>query len=305
MQLSDEAAELWTHLLERAIHAGIRVSFSAIQGIVDRRGEWWLAPRTIDRDSMVSTIQTSVAEPDHARLLEALALDAIDPSSPFGNDLVGAITTGYVLHAYLARRDHLGVRAAVGALNGDRAIIDTPVMLRLLGPVDQCRPVERAIHAAVEAGMEVVAVEHYFDELEELLGRIERDMLGELLDRPIDAVAAAVLAGLIDDDVVRMWLLACRSGTYAGWADFRAAARELRARLTRMGVTVRPHRNSDPDEIERFRSALRRIANRGPEQIDRDANTMAMAARRRRRSRSARTFWPGAWVITTDRRMPE
>src|SRR5205823_4521552 len=96
--------------------------------------------------------------------------------TPFGNDLVMHITVGYMLHAFIARRDNLGSRRAVGSLNGDRAILDTPVLLPLLGSEERERPIRLAIEAAIAAGMNVVVPQHYLEELLEVVARVEEQV---------------------------------------------------------------------------------------------------------------------------------
>ena len=77
-----------------------------------------------------------------AELLEAIAHDAIDPLTTFGNDLVSSITVGYMLHAFVGRADRVADRAVIGSLRGDRAIIDTNVLVQLLGVPEQREPLQ-------------------------------------------------------------------------------------------------------------------------------------------------------------------
>lgn len=89
---------------------------------------------------MIAVINSTATKPEDAELLSALALEAFDPLSTFGNDLVMHITVGYMLHSFIARRDNLGARKASGTLRGDRAVLDTPVLLPLLGTEEQSGP---------------------------------------------------------------------------------------------------------------------------------------------------------------------
>lgn len=302
--LSDEAARVWTHHLELALHASIRQAFAAYQGDVQQQSDWWLTPRTFDRDALVTSIESTTAESAHASLLTGLAFEAIDPLSTFGSDLVTHITIGYMLHAFMGRRDHIGVRAAIGALTGDRVILDTPILLQLLGVADQREPYEHAIRAAVAAKMEVIALDHYLEELRELLARNGRDTYPDVRETLAGGVDPEVLAGVVEDQVISLWLRAVARGLYKSWEDLSIAAANLEGELAALGVTVRAHGNKDAGLVERIDKILAEEAtNRGPVQRLRDANTIVMARRARERMAPMRPFWPGAWVVTTDRHM--
>jgi hypothetical protein len=306
LELSAEAARVWTHHLEMALHASIRQAFSAYQGAVERQSEWWLTPRAFDRSALTASIEASTADSAHSSLLTALALEAIDPLASFGSALVTHITIGYMLHAFLGRRDHLGVRIAIGSLTGDRAILDTPILLQLLGSPSQRAPFERAIRAAVEAHMEVIALDHYLVELRELLARNERESYLEVRQTLASGVPPDLLASVVEDRVVALWLGALARGRYSSWSDFSRAADDLQTDLEALGVVVRSHGNKDEAEVRRVDAVLQEEAlHRGALQRQRDSHTVVMAHRSRDRSAAGNPFWPGAWVITTDRHMAD
>jgi hypothetical protein len=303
-----EQAQLWVGILVRAILAGVRGSVAAYIGDVEIRGERALAPRAFNRDDMIAVIGAAVAKPEDAELLSALALEAFDPLSTFGNDLVMHITVGYMLHAFVARRDNLGARRAAGSLRDHRAILDTPVLLPLLGTEEQSGPILRAISAALSTDMEVIVPEHYLTEVIEVVDRVEREYVRELEAELRGGVSADLLGRMVDEEVISLWLRAMDGGVYADWAGFRAAALGLRERLTLLGVIVRDHRNTDADNVDDIERRLTaeiasRGSGRGRAQIRRDAESIAMARRRRARPDPAHGFWPGAWIITPDSQM--
>lgn len=235
-------------------------------------------------------------------------LEAFDPLSPFGNDLVMHITVGYMLHAFVARRDNLGARRATGTLREHRAILDTPVLLPLLGTEEQSGPILRAISAAIAAGMEVVVPVHYLTEVVEVVDRVEREYVRELEADLRGGVSADLLGRMVDDEVLSLWLRAMDGGVYSTWRDFRAAALGLRERLELLGVTVREHNNTTADNVDDIERRLTveieaNTRGRGRAQIRRDAETIAMARRRRARPDPAHGFWPGCWIITPDGQM--
>ena len=171
---------MWVTILVKAILAGVRGSVAAYIGEVEVRGDTALAPRTFNRDDMIIVINSTATKREDAELLSALALEAFDPLSTFGNDLVMHITVGYMLHSFIARRDNLGARKATGTMRGDRAILDTPVLLPLLGTEEQSGPIRRSISAAIAAGMEVIAPDYYLDEVMEVVDRIQRQYVADL-----------------------------------------------------------------------------------------------------------------------------
>lgn len=303
-----EQAQLWVGILVRAILAGVRGSVAAYIGDVEVRGERALAPRVFNRDEMMAVIGAAVTNPEDAELLSALALEAFDPLSTFGNDLVMHITVGYMLHAFVARRDNLGARRAVGTLRGHRAILDTPVLLPLLGTEEQSGPIHRAITAARAADMEVIVPEYYLAEVLEVVDRVEREYVRELEADLRGGLSADLLGRMVDDEVLSLWLRAMDGGVYTNWTEFRAAAVGLRDRLLLLGVNVRDHNNTNTDNVDDIDRRLAaevaaNTAGRGRAQIRRDAETIAMARRRRARPDPAHGFWPGAWIITPDGQM--
>ena len=68
------------------------------------------------------TITEAISDPDDVALLKTLAQKAIDPLTTFGSDLVTSITVGYMLHAFVGRRDRVNARAVIGspAIKGRR-----------------------------------------------------------------------------------------------------------------------------------------------------------------------------------------
>jgi hypothetical protein len=155
--------------------------------------------------------------------------------------------------------------------------------------------------------MEVIAFDHYLEELRELVSRIEADNPDIAHYRRGAEDQAGVAGWIISDDAAAAWLAAVDEGRYRDWADFRATVASLGDRLQSIGVVVRPHGNGHRDNVDACEQALvRDIEIRGghrtPQATRRDAETMAMALRNRRR-KPPRTFFPGAWVITPDSHM--
>lgn len=300
-------AELWLDRLLSALVVGIQSSQSAYLGNVEKIIDGRIIPRGISPDLVLSAIPESTSDPSVTDFLRALAVSAIDPLDPFGNELVSHITTGCVLHSYIAGRDNAAILHRIGSPTGERAVLDTPVLLELIGPVRVQARTETSIRAAVGQGWDAVAAEHSLEEMVDLLEReiprIQRDFTKALESH----TKSEWYAALDQDQLPSMCVEVLRDGTYGTIDEILGAARKLRTRLENIGVTVRVHGNdADQAYVDRSRTALaaqldERSVKRSPIVIDRDAHSMAMAWRRRRRQRISK--WPGAWIITTDRQI--
>jgi hypothetical protein len=305
--VSAEEARLWAMNLQRGLMAAARGLAAPYEGDVVARGAAGLAARRWDEKALRRVLMESAATEDDASLLIALSLDALDSNKAFGNDMVSCITVGYVLHAIMGGRDRVADLRVLGSVHGDRAILDTPILCQLLGTRAQAEPIERLIAAARRAGMEVIALDHYLEELRELVARIETDNPDIAHYRPGAEDQAGVAGWIISDDVASAWLAAVGEGRYSDWSDFRGTVASLGAHLQSIGVVVRPHGNGHRDDVDACeRALLRDVESRGghrtPQAARRDAETMAMALRTRKR-RPPRTFFPGAWVVTPDSHM--
>jgi hypothetical protein len=305
--VSAEEARLWTTNLQHGLMAAARGLAAPYEGDVVARGAGCLAARRWDENALKRVLMESAGTEDDASLLIALALDALDPNKSFGNDMVSCITIGYVLHAIMGGQDRVADLRVLGSVNGDRAILDTPILCQLLGTRAQAEPIERLIASARRAGMEVIVLEHYLDELGELVSRMETDNPDVTHYRPGGADQAGVAGWIMSDDAAIAWLAAVDEGRYRDWPDFRTAVVSLRASLQSIGVVVRGHGNGHRDDVDACERALMhevemRAWHRTPQASRRDAETMAMALRTRKR-KPPRTFFPGAWVITPDTHM--
>jgi len=303
---SREEAELWLGRLVSALVHGIQASQVAYLGHVEEIVGGRLLPKGFDPELVLSALPDGAENPVND-FLRTLALAALDPLDPFGNDLISHITTGCVLHSYVAGRDASPILDQLGPQQAERAVLDTPVLLALIGPTRLRRHAETTLEAAVAAGWDVVTCVHSLTELEELLDR-ELPNIQESFAR---ANAAGIredwYASLDEDQLPSVVVEVLKDGTYQSLNQFRSAATRLPERLEALGVTVREHHNEEDPYLDRCRQSLtehlqensRRA--RSASVIDRDAQSMAVAWRRRRRQTKSK--WPGAWIITSDRQL--
>jgi len=300
-----ETAMLWLDKLVGSLIAGIRTSQAAYIGDVEALVTGHVRPKKINRDIVMQGLN-DVESPAVREFLEAAALSAIDPLDPFGNELVSHITTGCILHAFVAGRPRQVILDKIGRPDGVRVILDTPLLVQLVGPKRLREPLWEAIDLATGAGWDVVVCKHSLEELAELLEREVPIVANQVREALMRGTSSELYATLVDDQLPSIFIESLRDGTYHH-EDLAHAHQGLDVELERVGVTVRDHNNDieGPHWVNKCRAALDSLVNdRSEIVIDRDAQTMAMAWRRRRGHRVQRgNSWPAAWVITFDRKM--
>ncbi|WP_394553105.1 hypothetical protein ACDF64_01935 [Agromyces sp. MMS24-JH15] len=306
VSLSDDQSALWLERIVSALISGIQASQDAYLGNVDHLVGKRLHPKTIDYDRVLAGLTTERGDKAVEDFLRASALAALDPMDTFGSDLVSYITTGCVLHSYVAGRDAAGVLEQLGDPTGQRALVDTPVLIELLGP-DRIRTNTLfTINAALKAGWDIVVCEHSLEELEKVIRREIPRVIEDLRQAHEAGVKQEWYASLTDGELPSYCIEAFREGSYHSPDDVIDAAVGLREKLTDLGVIVRPHHNDeDAARVQQCREALEAVlagglGGRSAQVMQRDADSMALIWRRRRRQRGT-SQWPGGWIITTDR----
>lgn len=313
LQATDEEIEDWTEILSEALTRGVGEAHSVYEGKVELVAQRTLMPTSYQVETMFEVIGQRTSTDEVEAFLTAAVMAAMDPTDTFGNDLVTNISTGYMLHAILANRDLIYARKTLGSLRGERALLDTPTLFLLLGADERADAMEMAISAALKSGIEVVLLDHVVEEMVDVLDRLEEDALPSLEESLRDGVSPRVLAEVVAEEVLEMWLSGLEADAYSDWSEFREVAEGIPSRLRDLGVARRPNFNSDElSKVMACADALRaqmakRERKRGETAIERDAHTMAVAWRTRRKQRYevgySGKFWPGAAVITTDQAM--
>lgn len=308
LDLTAGQATLWLDALVAGLIAGIQRSQDAYLGQIESMVGGQVRPRRIDRAAVLSSLKDASGdvEGDRSSFLEAMALAAIDPLDEFGNELVSHITTGCILHSYVVGRDREAALSQVGSARGERAFLDTPCLLRLIGPSRLRGPMEVAIRAAVKAGWDVQVLEHSLEELNDVLERT----LPEITESFRRAVASGAkeewFASLVNEQIPSIYVEAAREGIVKSPEQFLQTAAALPQRLELLGAVVRPSGNTqERSRVAAFATALKaelgEAKRRSDVTIERDAETMTSTHRRRRRQKESK--WPGCWVITNDRHL--
>ena len=304
-------ATQWIERLIGAIGVGIRAATQAYVGDVDLLSDATVRPMAADEDMMQRLVTEGIAE-DVGDFLRASAIAALDPTDPFGNEVVTVLSTSCVLHGFLARLDEAAQQRTLGPLAGQEAVLDTPLLIALASGTEVRRPLEQMIDSAIHAGISIIILEHYLDELNDLVAAVQRSDQPKQLERILrDRERRAAYIALSDrDDLLAAYAQLRHEQIVDDWLGFEQHIRNLERSLVQRGAIVRPHGNSDSRQVEDCRSALAQVINdAGGERriaaIDRDANTMSMALRHRRHFRRDHSAiaWPGLFVVTRDRRL--
>lgn len=301
-------AELWLDQLVKALIVGIEKSQSAYLGEVEQLIQGRITPREVKSADILSYLDEVSSNEEVVELLKSLALAALDPLDPFGKELVSLITTGCILHSYVSGRSGAEITSEIGSPQGQRAILDTPVLLSLVGRKADRSDTELTIRSALAAGWDVVVCQHSLDELYQLLRREIPEVQKRVREAHNRNTRVEFYAALVQDQIHGICIGALKDGTYKNLSEMMAMCERLEEDLVSWGATVRNHSNElSADRVSRCQTALQEQIDKGTRSwrsgyaIERDADTMAMAWRRRSREQSKN--WPGAWIITSDRQM--
>jgi len=310
-----DECEAWTKLLLTVLTEGIRVAVSQPAGGIEILGGSALIPVGYDIDAMREHVRRLCAREEVSEFLQAMTVDALDGSHPFGGELVTNISMGYVLLSYLGRADLAKARDIAGSLRGEIAIIDTPVLLRIVGTARRARSVLEVIGIALQAGMRVLLHQETIDELNEVLDRRQATEVPTIEEDISTGTELSVLAAYVPDEALSAWLAALAAGEVASWSEFRAAVRTIPRTLASLGVEIVPIETAfDFNQaafFNEFKTSLSAvIEERGRYRHDvplkHDA-TMLLTAYTARMSNpsSASKIWPGAVIVTPDKNLNE
>lgn len=300
-------AELWLNQLVKALITAIEKSQAMHLGRVDQLVHGQIAPRDIDQQEILQKLEAVSANAEVIEFLKSLAISALDPLDSFGTELVSQITTGCILHSYVSGRSGSEITNQIGAPSNQRAILDTPVLLSLVGRSKDRKNAELTIKSAVASGWDVVVGAHSMEELNQLLQREVPAVEKRFREAYKNDTKLEFYATLVDDQIQGMLIGALQDGTYKNLTDLLTTAGRLESDLESWGAHVREHHNQMSQEyVIRCIDAMNGQVNnssraRSAQVIERDAHSMTMAWRRRRREESSN--WPGAWVITSDRQI--
>ena len=248
------------------------------------QGSAFLRPIAFDLDLVRAA--TEQVNPQSLRDdLYEMAMVAVDPDDPFGNEMVHLLVVASVLICFIKKRD-LG---SVPNLAGTRLLLDTQVLVHLIDDgTDEQRVVQSLIELSLRLGAQVIVAEHSIDEWGRLWDAAEHENPA-MLDAHEPIGAAARLP--TDNPFISQFIRAREITPSLTWNMFRGKRRGFRSLLTNLGVTIRASGNDHEDDHTlaaqmRFTMAeLQKGAQRtrGEAGIACDAESSAMVARWRRK----------------------
>lgn len=313
---SSETRRLLDVLIDM-LGAGIRDAFAPYEGAVKQVANDALMPDHYDTDAMRSVLDGAPIADQLKPGVMALCLASIDVSSDTGTELVTQLATGYVLHAFIARQDQQEDLKAVGTLDREWLLLDTPVLFTLLSRLKASRALGDTIALAKSAGMRVILPEACVAEYRQLIDSASDIAVG-VTSVLSEGTSPRALYGLYDHIAIECWLTYVITAGRLSWSEFRRKADELPHTLGADGGTVMQYRMSDysdrrllEDCNKSIRAELEELKRHRGESfktksapaIDVDAKSMATAIRQRRGRRKTERFWPGAWILTPDKRL--
>lgn len=318
-QLTATEAEGLMSVLVDAVGAAIREPFAAYQGSLTQPSSVSVKPDHYDLEAAARVVDQASISSEMKPALKAFAIDAFDVSLDRGSRLVSALATGYVMHAIVARRDQLKNIEVVGTVASEWLLIDTPLLFTLLSAGRAADALRLTLNAATAAGVYVIVPEQCIEEAGEYVSAVEEFGEADRVSRLLaDDRAAKALFQLTENIALQTWLSHVAAGTKLTWPQFCKMVYGLKATVAGYGYTVSRAPAGDPADRERFRACRRGLDDemehlrkeRGPSfrpkadaAIYVDGRTMAMAWRQREGRSKATKFWPGAWIVTPDKRI--
>lgn len=307
----DEDVARWVSILFDVLVLGIAHAFTMDGGELTVIDDRLLFPSSYDLSFMDSELAKRCQSAEILAFLRAELRVALDPAQEFASELVHYIATGYVLYAYLARRDNPTARSNVGSLTGEQAILDTPVLLEVLADAEARSPALEILTIAINQGVEIAVEASSFTELERVLDQRDADAvsLEEALEVGVDL---QTVRATLSDAVLLAWLhcnpLAGKS--YLTWSLFRIRAKRLSSTLQAIGAQILTSDNWDlqmsanhASLVASLRTSLPPNA-RGEWNLEHDARLLVLAEHTRSANPpNANKVWPGSLVVSPDTHM--
>lgn len=184
-----------------------------------------------------------------------LALDALDPSDSFGNQVVHLVVVSNLLHGLAAQR---GVGASP-ALSRMQVLLDTSVLVGLAMPEDDSahRLVVQLAKLSSDCGATVVVAQHTLDEWERVWEAADQQEVSQRL-RANKGLAPRV-ARLVNNPFLSAYLTYRHNGGTDSWSRWQMSRRDIRRRLEALGVNIQTYEPSTALDLERSQAIFDRL----------------------------------------------
>ena len=298
----------WTEILIDSVSTSLAHGFAISPSQVDVIDNL-LIPAEIDLSLVDGRLGQLVKDPDILDFLRVIARASLDPSSAFGSELIHHLTLGYILHAFTAGFDNPVARAAIGSLNREVFILDTPVLLEMAGSQTRAEPVVSILARARESEVRVVVLERTIEELQRVLfaREYEATSIEDILER--HEVEVQHLRASLNDQVLQLWLSSGPEGLadWLPWSTFCTRCERTISTVQALGgeVGVTTDQFDDVSQLD-FEKALKRCLDergggRGDWHIAHDAEMLVnLKAFRSSNPTNEAKIWPGATIVSPD-----
>ena len=203
----------------------------------------------------------SIREP-----ITQMALDALDPSDLFGNQIVHLVAVSNLLHGLAAQR---GLEAKP-SLSPTRLLLDTSVLvgLAMSDEEPEHRLVVQIARLSPLCGASVFVAQHTLDEWERVWEAADRQERSQR-QRTNEGLAPRI-ARLVNNPFLAAYLVYRHNGGTASWGRWQTGRRDIRQQLTSLGVTLCAHKPETAADTERFQAVYDRLL-----ELSRDPSTSA------------------------------
>ena len=283
----------------------------------------WLRVAGPNTAAIEDFVSEKIPDSERADLAGSLVRVCLDQSNEIGNEIVHQLIKGHLLYQFMGRPDAAIAAPAAGSLAGEKLILDTPILVRLLGPNSVKMPVLALLTTALKLDMEVVLYERTRTELEGVLDSTALNAVPDLEQALRKGSDPALLAAMTrSDEVATTWLKWCiaqphAQRTWAAWRGSAAGDGALFTLLDAIGITVRKNESygdsiEAPGRLIAFETQLgSQIARNGlrPRNstvLHHDAmNLLDVWFAREQNPSSTEKVWPGAFVLSPDGQINE
>ena len=191
-----------TDLLLKVLQDGLFTAIANGMGVAWRRSATTSSRAPLTRRPRSRPRAPSVGNDEEVQqVVVALLRRALSPAEPFASvQVTDLITAG--MHLVVGHCDGRASREALGALSGVVVVLDTPVVLLLLGEPRSADDVERVLRKAVECGMDLRDGPSLAKEIRSRLRHLGASLLRERVDDRLILEEVSLVLDLVDGDGV-------------------------------------------------------------------------------------------------------
>lgn len=205
----------------------------------------WTRPISVKVDRVLA--YASTLEPTSVgTAVRELALDALDPADPFGNQIVHLVLIGSLLHALAAQRSI----EASPSLTHLRLLLDTSALVGLARPENdpEHQLILTLITLSIRCDAQVVVAEHTLDEWNRVWEAAELQVAGN--EQWLEQDMSTFLTRSLNNPFLAAYVDFRRCGGHDRWDQWRDSRCNIRGRLETLGARIERFDPVDPTDVE-------------------------------------------------------